>query len=1685
MRLTKLFFFILLFFLQELFTASAQTANWSAYLPPLFPTNASGQINGISRVSQMKFHPSNSSKMYAVSARGGLFISTNGGNNWSLAPGCDAMPFSTFASVCVDFSNDQVIYLGAGDHDYYSSWGGATGVWKSTDGGATFTQTSLNNKIIIDMVMDPLDHNTIVAVTNSGVYKTTGAGSTWTLKSTSRSFDDLKQKASASRVLYACTTDSAFFRSNDFGDTWTQINSGIVLPAGVTNGNGCRIAVTPADTNIVYLGMTANSGIIYKSTNGGTSFTAIKTSVPPYLTYYDNSAGSSGQGDYNFGIGVDAVNANILYLVAHNVWKSTDGGVSWTQLTNWYAKCHTDMHQVNTSPYNNGQLWNMNDGGVWLSTDGGANWTPKSDGIYGYEIYHGSCSPTRRDVISIGTQDNGELYATSAGWFTNRGGDWQSHCVFDYRASSTMVYYFYPDWGGVPGPRRRLVNGGDATYGLPANVTDISDICFYRGNSNVAYVADTSIYRTTNLTVTTPAWTSIVNLNKKIMTLHCSFADANRLYVITNDGFIYVSTNALGASPTFTSYALPSATSVTASITSIKTSPNTIYIVCNSKVYRSTDNGATWTNITYNLPSVNQVSILADEFYSGNELVFVASNNAVYYKTAGATSWTIYNLNLPIRTSIVNMSIYNDSTTNTLLRVATYGRGIWETPINNLRTLTANFTADNTDFCANGTVQFTDLTTGNATSRTWSFPGGTPSTSTAVNPTIVYNSTGSFNVSLTVSDGTTNNTKTNLGYITVNSVPSAAGAISGSLNACQGQNGVSYTVAPIANATGYVWTLPTGVSIASGANTNMIIVNFSSVASSGTISVYGTHGGCSGTSSSATLTVNTLPSKISSRTFTNSSLITINDNDVSSPYPSTIFVSGFLGFTQDINVILSGFNHTYPDDLDLMLESPTGQRILLMSDCGGGNDLVNTTITLNDSAIDYLPDANVIVTGSYKPANYESPDNFPAPGPLSFTAPLGTSSSLLNTFNGFNPNGTWYLYVVDDAGVDIGTIASWSLIITGPLPNDTPVVSGIASVCQGQNNVAYSTPVVAGITGYTWTLPSGCTIASGLNTNSITVNYSGGAVSGNIQVTPVNNCGNSTASSSFPVSVNASGAANVSISVSPTGSICSGTQVIFTATPFNSGASPGYQWRINNINVSTGSTYTVNSLANNDTVKCVMTSNSTCVTGNPATSNSIIMTVNPAVNASVSIAYNPPGAICSGTSVTFTATPSNGGTSPTYQWKKNSANVATGSTFTTSVLTTNDTIKCIMTSNASCVSGNPATSNSMIITVNPNVAASLSITANPAGAICSGTSVTFTPAPANGGSSPSYQWKKNSVVVGIGSSYTTTSLSNNDTIKCVMTSNATCATGNPATSNAIIMVVNPSVNASVSIASNPAGPICAGTSVTFTATGLNGGTSPSYLWKKNGVSVRIGQTYTYASFNNNDTVKCILTSNASCVNGNPATSNAIVMNVNPNLFVSISIAAVPSGPICPNTAVTFTASPTNGGTTPSYQWKKNSMDVATGNSYSSSTLVNNDTVKCILTSGATCSTGNPATSNSIIMTLTNCSGAITLNLKAMIEGLYSGAGKMRPMLYENGMSSDSTACDSITVELRSSIQLNSPVYSVKTILHRDGHASVPFPSGAFGNSYYIVIRHRNSIETWSKNILTFDSSVMNIDFTSP
>lgn len=178
------------------------------------------------------------------------------------------------------------------------------------------------------------------------------------------------------------------------------------------------------------------------------------------------------------------------------------------------------------------------------------------------------------------------------------------------------------------------------------------------------------------------------------------------------------------------------------------------------------------------------------------------------------------------------------------------------------------------------------------------------------------------------------------------------------------------------------------------------------------------------------LVLTAIPAFAATGTFSNSTPISIPNGapgTTSGPadvYPSNIVASGFTGNITDVNVSLLDFSHTFPDDVNVLLVGPGGQNVLLMSDAGSGTDVNNLNLTFDQAAGAAIPDGGPLVSGTYLPSIY-TPQDFPAPAPVQ---PYGTS---LDLFNGTAPNGTWSLYVFDDAGADVGSIAGgWSLEIT-------------------------------------------------------------------------------------------------------------------------------------------------------------------------------------------------------------------------------------------------------------------------------------------------------------------------------------------------------------------------------------------------------------------------------------------------------------------------------------------------------------------------------------------------------------------------------------------------------------------------------------------------------------------------------
>jgi len=218
------------------------------------------------------------------------------------------------------------------------------------------------------------------------------------------------------------------------------------------------------------------------------------------------------------------------------------------------------------------------------------------------------------------------------------------------------------------------------------------------------------------------------------------------------------------------------------------------------------------------------------------------------------------------------------------------------------------------------------------------------------------------------------------------------------------------------------------------------------------------------------------------------------------PYPSTITVSNVAGVLNKVTVRLNGLTHTYPADLDVLLVSPTGQKVLLMSDAGGSFSVNNINLTFDDNAAANAPDATALTTGSYKPTDYAPADSFPAP------APAGPYDNSLGVLRGFSPNGTWSLYIVDDTEQNYGNIVNgWTLNFStvSPVVDLAAVMTNAPAAVTAPNTVTFTTvitnrgPNIANNVVYTNPLPAGLTFVSA-TVSAGTVSGAGGAVVANL-----------------------------------------------------------------------------------------------------------------------------------------------------------------------------------------------------------------------------------------------------------------------------------------------------------------------------------------------------------------------------------------------------------------------------------------------------------------------------------------------------------------------------------------------------------------------------------------------------------
>jgi PKD repeat protein len=1253
--------------------------DWS----PLGPTGAPAG-GGAGRINFVRFDPTNSNTIYVGAPDGGLWKSINGGTTWTT--NTDQLTVIGCTDIAINPSNTQIMYLATGDGEAGDSY--SVGVLKSIDGGATWNTTGLNwavslGRRISRLLMHPSNPLILIAATTNGMYRTIDGGVTWTQTSTG-SYKSAEFSPGSANTVYAAGT--ILRRSIDNGVTWTTITSG--LPT--TGVQRISIAVTPANSAYVYLliGQSSDQGLlgIYRSTDSGATFTTQKGPTSPNLLGW-SSAGtdSGGQAFYDLAIAVSPTAANTVLVGGVNTWRSLDGGVTWTLNSHWTGSgapyVHADCHAIQFLPGSSTTYFMGHDGGISKTTNSGTSFTDISSNLQIAQQYRIGLSATTAGRIIAGHQDNGTNLLNGGSWTRVYGGDGMD-CFID-RTNNNILYGSY-----VYGDYYKSTNGGATwttiTTGLPNGAGNASWLSPWHQDpvsATTLYAAGrAALYKSTN---GGSNWSAVGTPSGSNRVLEFAIAPSNNqiLYAVKQNA-ISISING-GTTFTDVTGTLPVGTASITNVTISSTNPSIVWVTFSgysaaNKVYKSINSGTTWVNISTGLPNVPCNTIV----YQGgttNDVVYVGTDIGVFYIDNIMSSWQNYMSGLP-RVSISDLEIFYPTSK---IRAGTYGRGTWESDVAVVSNFApvADFIAPQT-VCLGNTVPFTDASSYTPTTWSWSFPGGTPSTSTAQNPIITYSTAGNYNVTLTVTNVNGTDSEVKTGYITV---------VAGSGAALPLVEGFTSTTFP---------------------PTNWSIIN---------------------TNSSSTwvrsASTGTAPTAGNSMVFDNYNL---NDSDDDEIHLKSVNLTGLTSAQLAFDVAYAPYDPFNYDGLEVIVSTNCGgafttvysksYTVLATAPATTGAFTPSTTQWRND-VVDLTPfigQSNVIVAfrnlGGY--GNYLYVDNINLTGTTVPTNPTasftGTPTTICNgqsvtfvnnsagsptsyswTFAGGTPAtstatnptvtyataGTYTvsLTATNSSGSNTSTLTNYIGVNQTPA---TPTIStgGPTTFCTGGSVVLTSSSA----TGNLW--------SNGATTQSITV-----STSGTYTVAVTSSGCTSSASLGTSVTVNPIPTAPT-ISAGGSTTFCSGGSVVLTAS-----STTGNLWSTGattqSITVSTAGTYTVSKT----TAGCTSSlSSGTSVTVNPIPST-------PTITAGGSTTF------CSGGSVVLASSSSTGNL-----W----SNGATSQSISVSATGT----YTVAVTNSGCSS---ASSSGTTVTVN-SIPSTPTITAGGSTSFCTGGSVVLTSSSSTG-----------------------------------------------------------------------------------------------------------------------------------------------------------------------------------------------------------------------------------------------------------------------------------------------------------------------------------------------------------------
>lgn len=746
-------------------TAAIAGVTWTEH----GPTNVGGRTRAI------MIDPNDGTKrtIWAAGVNGGIWKCTDITATTPVWTAIDNfMTNLAVTGLVSDPTNPSVFYACTGEGYFNVDAARGAGVFKSTDGGATWAQLpSTTGFTRCQRILVTPTGTVLVAERNNGLQRSINGGTTWTKVLGT----GLGITGAASNFAYDVdvAADGSIFATLD-GSVHKSTNDGATFGAAqtlpVTLGR-VEIACAPNDANYAYA-LIENGNVvngIARTTNGGTTWTA-RTEPDDADPGIPNTDFSRGQAWYDLSIAVNPTNRDMLYVGGVDLFRSSDGAGTWTQVAHWYGGfgfqyVHADQHFIVYEPGNPNVVYFGNDGGIYRSANAAAGTPTISDRNNSYNVtqfYACALHPTAGTFYALaGAQDNGSHQFNNPGLNATvevTGGD-GAFCHIDQDNPLTQITsYVFQDY-------YVSTNCGNSFTNFSTGGGNFINITDYDNTANLLYCRNGNNNYTRMTTAGAFTTIGVAGFGGAVTAIKCNNATANRVFFGIDNGDVFRVDNANTGAPTATniSTGLP-AGNVSCIETEIGNDNHIIVTYSNyglNSIWESINGGTTWTSIEGNLPDMPVWWALinpnnTDQLLIGTELGAWSTDNI----NAGATNWGVSSAGMAnTRVSMLQMR-----TSDNLVLASTHGRGLFSTDI---------FCNPNADFTVNAQVgyvgqvlNFTDMSL-KSTSWNWNF--GDASSSALKNPTKSYAAPGVYTVTLTINGGACGAacTETKVGYITI------------------------------------------------------------------------------------------------------------------------------------------------------------------------------------------------------------------------------------------------------------------------------------------------------------------------------------------------------------------------------------------------------------------------------------------------------------------------------------------------------------------------------------------------------------------------------------------------------------------------------------------------------------------------------------------------------------------------------------------------------------------------------------------------------------------------------------------------------------------------------------------------------------------------------------------------------